>query len=100
MQSTQATAEHRAGNRRDVPDRDLPQAQVGRVPHFEIFNKGDWGLIVYDEVHWLPAPVFRATAEIQSRRRLGLTATLVREDGHEEDVFSLVGPKALRRTLA
>lgn len=62
-------------------------------PHFEIFNKGDWGLIVYDEVHLLPAPVFRATAEIQSRRRLGLTATLVREDGLEEDVFSLVGPK-------
>ena len=62
-------------------------------PHFEIFNKGDWGLIIYDEVHLLPAPVFRATAEIQSRRRLGLTATLVREDGLEEDVFSLVGPK-------
>jgi DNA excision repair protein ERCC-3 len=62
-------------------------------PHFEIFNRGDWGLIIYDEVHLLPAPVFRATAEIQSRRRLGLTATLVREDGHEEDVFSLVGPK-------
>ena len=62
-------------------------------PHFEIFNKADWGLIVYDEVHLLPAPVFRATAEIQSRRRLGLTATLVREDGLEEDVFSLVGPK-------
>ncbi|MBZ0137862.1 MAG: DEAD/DEAH box helicase [Planctomycetes bacterium] len=62
-------------------------------PHFEIFNKADWGLIIYDEVHLLPAPVFRATAEIQSRRRLGLTATLVREDGLEEDVFSLVGPK-------
>jgi DNA excision repair protein ERCC-3 len=62
-------------------------------PHFENFNTGDWGLIIYDEVHLLPAPVFRATAEIQSRRRLGLTATLVREDGHEEDVFSLVGPK-------
>lgn len=62
-------------------------------PHFEIFNKGDWGLIIYDEVHLLPAPVFRATAAIQSRRRLGLTATLVREDGLEEDVFSLVGPK-------
>jgi len=62
-------------------------------PHFELFRKGDWGLIIYDEVHLLPAPVFRATAEIQSRRRLGLTATLVREDGHEEDVFSLVGPK-------
>jgi DNA excision repair protein ERCC-3 len=53
----------------------------------------DWGLIIYDEVHLLPAPVFRATAEIQSRRRLGLTATLVREDGNEEDVFSLIGPK-------
>ncbi|MCC6574499.1 MAG: DEAD/DEAH box helicase [Planctomycetes bacterium] len=62
-------------------------------PHFELFSKGDWGLIIYDEVHLLPAPVFRATAEIQSRRRLGLTATLVREDGLEEDVFSLVGPK-------
>ncbi|MCZ7606009.1 MAG: DEAD/DEAH box helicase [Planctomycetota bacterium] len=62
-------------------------------PHFEIFNKADWGLIIYDEVHLLPAPVFRATAAIQSRRRLGLTATLVREDGLEEDVFSLVGPK-------
>lgn len=62
-------------------------------PHFEIFNRADWGLIIYDEVHLLPAPVFRATAEIQSRRRLGLTATLVREDGLEEDVFSLVGPK-------
>jgi len=62
-------------------------------PHFGIFNSADWGLIIYDEVHLLPAPVFRATAEIQSRRRLGLTATLVREDGHEEDVFSLVGPK-------
>lgn len=62
-------------------------------PHFEIFRKGDWGLIIYDEVHLLPAPVFRATAEIQSRRRLGLTATLVREDGLEEDVYSLVGPK-------
>jgi DNA excision repair protein ERCC-3 len=62
-------------------------------PHFELFRKGDWGLIIYDEVHLLPAPVFRATAELQSRRRLGLTATLVREDGLEEDVFSLVGPK-------
>ncbi|RIK64908.1 MAG: helicase [Planctomycetota bacterium] len=62
-------------------------------PHFALFSRGDWGLIIYDEVHLLPAPVFRATAEIQSRRRLGLTATLVREDGLEEDVFSLVGPK-------
>jgi len=57
-----------------------------------LFNTLDWGLIIYDEVHLLPAPVFRATAEIRARRRLGLTATLVREDGLEGDVFSLVGP--------
>lgn len=62
-------------------------------PHFGIFNERDWGLIVYDEVHLLPAPVFRMTAELQARRRLGLTATLVREDGCEEDVFALIGPK-------
>jgi DNA excision repair protein ERCC-3 len=64
-------------------------------PHLELFTRQDWGLIVYDEVHLLPAPVFRITAEIQSRRRLGLTATLIREDGCEEDVFSLIGPKKL-----
>jgi DNA excision repair protein ERCC-3 len=62
-------------------------------PHFQIFDQRDWGLIVYDEVHLLPAPVFRVTAHIQARRRLGLTATLVREDGREADVFSLIGPK-------
>lgn len=62
-------------------------------PHFQLFRERHWGLIIYDEVHLLPAPVFRVTAEIQAVRRLGLTATLVREDGHEEDVFSLVGPK-------
>lgn len=62
-------------------------------PHFKLFNSKDWGLIIYDEVHLLPAPVFRVTAEIQAMRRLGLTATLVREDGLEEDVFSLIGPK-------
>ncbi|WP_127584363.1 DNA repair helicase XPB [Paenibacillus koleovorans] len=61
--------------------------------HMRLFTERDWGLIVYDEVHLLPAPVFRVTAEIQATRRLGLTATLVREDGCEEDVFSLVGPK-------
>ncbi len=61
--------------------------------HFGLFNERDWGLIIYDEVHLLPAPVFRAVANLQSRRRLGLTATLVREDGKEEDVFSLIGPK-------
>ena len=62
-------------------------------PHFGIFEKQDWGLIIYDEVHLLPAPVFRVTATIQARRRLGLTATLIREDGREGDVFSLIGPK-------
>jgi DNA excision repair protein ERCC-3 len=65
----------------------------GDFPHFNLFNERDWGLIIYDEVHLLPAPVFRVTAEIQARRRLGLTATLVREDNREEDVFSLIGPK-------
>lgn len=62
-------------------------------PHFGLFEQRDWGLIVYDEVHLLPAPVFRVTAQIQARRRLGLTATLIREDGREGDVFSLIGPK-------
>lgn len=62
-------------------------------PHLALFDREDWGLIIYDEVHLLPAPVFRVTAEIQARRRLGLTATLVREDGREDDVFSLIGPK-------
>lgn len=61
--------------------------------HFHIFNDNNWGLIIYDEVHLLPAPVFRAVANLQGRRRLGLTATLVREDGKEEEVFSLIGPK-------
>jgi DNA excision repair protein ERCC-3 len=62
-------------------------------PHFKLFDGQDWGLIIYDEVHLLPAPVFRATANIQARRRLGLTATLIREDGREGDVFTLIGPK-------
>ncbi len=65
----------------------------GEFPHFGVFTARDWGLIIYDEVHLLPAPVFRITAEIQARRRLGLTATLVREDGLETDVFTLIGPK-------
>jgi len=64
-----------------------------RHPHLAMFDEQRWGLVVYDEVHLLPAPVFRATARIQSVRRLGLTATLVREDGREADVFSLIGPK-------
>jgi DNA excision repair protein ERCC-3 len=62
-------------------------------PHLELFRTRSWGLIIYDEVHLLPAPVFRATADLQARRRLGLTATLVREDGREADVFALIGPK-------
>ena len=66
---------------------------IEEFPHLALFNERDWGLIIYDEVHLLPAPVFRMTAEIQARRRLGLTATLVREDGRESDVFSLIGPK-------
>jgi DNA excision repair protein ERCC-3 len=65
----------------------------GEYAHLELFGARDWGLVVYDEVHLLPAPVFRMTADLQSRRRLGLTATLVREDGREGDVFSLIGPK-------
>jgi DNA excision repair protein ERCC-3 len=65
----------------------------GVYQHLELFDARDWGLILYDEVHLLPAPIFRFTADIQARRRLGLTATLVREDGREGDVFSLIGPK-------
>jgi len=65
----------------------------GDFPHLSLFQARAWGLIIYDEVHLLPAPVFRATADLQARRRLGLTATLVREDGREGDVFALIGPK-------
>jgi DNA excision repair protein ERCC-3 len=68
-------------------------AKDGDFPHFKLFRERAWGLIIYDEVHLLPAPVFRVTAELQAVRRLGLTATLVREDGAEDAVFSLVGPK-------
>jgi len=71
---------------------DTPE-QVEGYLNLDLFNRQNWGLIIYDEVHLLPAPVFRITAEIQARRRLGLTATLVREDGREDDVFSLIGPK-------
>ncbi|KJS50494.1 DNA repair helicase XPB [Desulfosporosinus sp. BICA1-9] len=63
--------------------------------HFHVFNEKNWGLIIYDEVHLLPAPVFRATADLQAKRRLGLTATLVREDGKEDEVFTLIGPKKM-----
>jgi DNA excision repair protein ERCC-3 len=65
----------------------------GVYTHLELLDARDWGLIIYDEVHLLPAPIFRMTADLQARRRLGLTATLVREDGREDDVFTLIGPK-------
>ncbi|SDK46570.1 DNA excision repair protein ERCC-3 [Actinopolyspora mzabensis] len=71
----------------------ITRKSKGEYQHLDLFESRDWGLIVYDEVHLLPAPVFRMTADLQSRRRLGLTATLVREDGRESDVFSLIGPK-------
>ncbi|MDA8439404.1 MAG: DEAD/DEAH box helicase [Propionibacterium sp.] len=88
-----------SGSRKDVRPVTVATYQVlttrrkGVQPHLELFNARDWGLIIYDEVHLLPAPVFRQTADLQARRRLGLTATLVREDGREGDVFSLIGPK-------
>lgn len=71
----------------------LTTKRKGELAHLELLNARDWGLIVYDEVHLLPAPIFKMTADLQARRRLGLTATLVREDGRESDVFSLIGPK-------
>src|SRR5690606_11875413 len=71
----------------------LTTKRKGLYPHLELLDARDWGLILYDEVHLLPAPIFRMTADLQARRRLGLTATLVREDGREDEVFSLIGPK-------
>ncbi|WP_134774068.1 DNA repair helicase XPB [Ornithinimicrobium flavum] len=71
----------------------LTTRRKGTYPHLDLLDARDWGLVVYDEVHLLPAPIFRMTADLQARRRLGLTATLVREDGRESDVFSLIGPK-------
>ena len=88
-----------SGEKKDVRPVTIATYQIltarrgGLYPHMELLSAEDWGLIIYDEVHLLPAPVFRMTADIQSRRRLGLTATLVREDGREGDVFSLIGPK-------
>jgi DNA excision repair protein ERCC-3 len=88
-----------SGERKEVRPVTIATYQVmttrrgGEYRHLEVFGARDWGLIIYDEVHLLPAPVFRMTADIQSRRRLGLTATLVREDGREGDVFTLIGPK-------
>ncbi|WP_336727614.1 DNA repair helicase XPB [Cellulosimicrobium cellulans] len=71
----------------------LTTKRKGAYTHLELLDARDWGLVVYDEVHLLPAPIFRMTADLQARRRLGLTATLVREDGREDEVFSLIGPK-------
>jgi DNA excision repair protein ERCC-3 len=88
-----------SGERKEIRPVTIATYQVmtsrkgGEYRHLELFDSRDWGLIVYDEVHLLPAPIFRLTADLQSRRRLGLTATLVREDGREADVFSLIGPK-------
>jgi len=69
------------------------RSKTGEFEHFKLFSRENWGLVIYDEVHLLPAPIFRVTAELQARRRLGLTATLVREDGKEDEVFCLIGPK-------
>jgi DNA excision repair protein ERCC-3 len=71
----------------------LTTRRKGAYTHLELLDARDWGLVVYDEVHLLPAPIFRMTADLQARRRIGLTATLIREDGREGDVFSLIGPK-------
>src|SRR5687768_3654712 len=88
-----------SGERKEIRPVTIATYQVlttrrgGTFPHLNVFDARDWGLIIYDEVHLLPAPMFRFTADLQARRRLGLTATLVREDGKEGDVFSLIGPK-------
>src|SRR6478609_8641247 len=88
-----------SGERKEIRPVTIATYQVitrktkGEYRHLELFDSRDWGLVIYDEVHLLPAPVFQMTADLQSRRRLGLTATLVREDGREGDVFSLIGPK-------
>ena len=91
--STYQILTYRRPNTKGQTNKEVLEAGEEDFPHFSLFSSYDWGLIIYDEVHLLPAPVFRITAEIQARRRLGLTATLVREDGREADVFSLIGPK-------
>jgi len=96
---TEAEIGEYSGSRKEIRPVTIATYQVmttrrqGVYPHLELFDARDWGLILYDEVHLLPAPIFRMTADLQARRRLGLTATLVREDGREGDVFSLIGPK-------
>src|SRR3954451_3969596 len=88
-----------SGERKEIRPVTIATYQVltarrgGAFSHLDLFSARDWGLVIYDEVHLLPAPIFRFTADLQARRRLGLTATLVREDGREGDVFSLIGPK-------
>ena len=88
-----------SGERKEIRPVTIATYQVlttrrnGAFAHLDLFGARDWGLVIYDEVHLLPAPIFRFTADLQARRRLGLTATLVREDGREGDVFSLIGPK-------
>ena len=88
-----------SGERKEIRPVTIATYQVlttrrgGVFTHLDLFGARDWGLVIYDEVHLLPAPIFRFTADLQARRRLGLTATLVREDGREGDVFSLIGPK-------
>jgi DNA excision repair protein ERCC-3 len=88
-----------SGERKEIRPVTIATYQVlttrrgGVFAHLDLFGARDWGLVIYDEVHLLPAPIFRFTADLQARRRLGLTATLVREDGREGDVFSLIGPK-------
>ena len=96
---TEAEIGEYSGDRKELRPVTIATYQVltmkrrGVHPHLELISARDWGLIIYDEVHLLPAPVFRMTADLQARRRLGLTATLVREDGREGEVFSLIGPK-------
>jgi DNA excision repair protein ERCC-3 len=96
---TEAEIGEYSGERKEIRPVTIATYQVltsrskGEFRHLEVFNARDWGLVVYDEVHLLPAPIFRFSADLQARRRLGLTATLVREDGREADVFSLIGPK-------
>jgi len=96
---TEAEIGEYSGHKKEIRPVTIATYQVmttrrkGAYIHLDLFDARDWGLIVYDEVHLLPAPIFRFTADIQARRRLGLTATLVREDGREGDVFSLIGPK-------
>ncbi|MBO0869496.1 MAG: DEAD/DEAH box helicase [Micromonosporaceae bacterium] len=96
---TEAEIGEYSGERKEIRPVTIATYQIlttrrgGAFAHLDLFGARDWGLVIYDEVHLLPAPIFRFTADLQARRRLGLTATLVREDGREGDVFSLIGPK-------